>query len=196
MNKGKKGKSKKQYFRDQATADYAKAHMLAYSHGMQLRQCNSAHYQLRGDAGWLINIWPGTRKVQADPGHASPPEFHVAGEWTLVDLVMAVSGKTVGVAAQAPVVTPGLFPCIFSWAIDDGETEEVWEKEFTLPFKPRAGDNIVANGFHAVQLRDIFYDLDEGQFVVLVELPFFASSPAEAKKSAKQYGWIPQNHIS
>lgn len=77
---------------DAASGQFQEARELANKHGLQLRQCDEIHYQLRPrDRTWLLNIYPSNRRMYHDP-HNPGPFLRMKDDWTLLDVVKAAIG--------------------------------------------------------------------------------------------------------
>lgn len=70
---------------------------LAQAHGMKLRQCTDAHYQLSHvDDGWLLNLYPSNCRIYADKNKPRAPYLNFAGvEWSLRDVVETAINKQI-----------------------------------------------------------------------------------------------------
>ena len=69
---------------------YQTARQLAASAGLVLIQHTEVHYGLSNPtAGWLLNIYPGNRRLYADRGRPKPPFLRVKPDWNLMDVVHA-----------------------------------------------------------------------------------------------------------
>jgi hypothetical protein len=75
--------------RDAAEAAFPEARALAASAEFRLLRHSVAHYQLWSpDRKWLLNIYPGNRRLFHDK-EKSGPYLRVPDEWTLLDVVQA-----------------------------------------------------------------------------------------------------------
>jgi len=77
--------------------EFGAASQLATQSGMTLVRHSEVHYQLRGQAGWLLNIYPGNRRLYHDRNRPKPPYLKVDPNWTLIDIVrtaIAASNNT------------------------------------------------------------------------------------------------------
>ena len=77
--------------RDQAAIDWTKAFIAAKDSGMTLKRCTDQHYQLSHPHGWLLNIYPGNRRLYHDKNRAKGPFLNVPHDWTLPDVVNAAA---------------------------------------------------------------------------------------------------------
>lgn len=68
---------------------FAAARQLAAQAGMTLVQHTEVHYGLQSPAGWLLNIYPGNRRLYHDRQKPKPPFLKVRPDWTLMDIVKA-----------------------------------------------------------------------------------------------------------
>jgi len=76
--------------RGQAAIDWTKAFIAAKDSGMTLKQHSDQHYQLSHPDGWLLNIYPGNRRLYHDKNRKGP-FLQVPLEWTLLDVVNAAA---------------------------------------------------------------------------------------------------------
>lgn len=80
--------------RDAATAQHQQAKELAASNGMTLRRIGGNHYQLEHvKERWLINLYPGNRRIHLDEHRPRAPFLRVPAEWTLIEVVQAAIAK-------------------------------------------------------------------------------------------------------
>lgn len=68
---------------------FVEARQLAAQSGMVLVQHSDVHYQLKGQAGWLLNIYPGNQRLYHDRNRPKPPYLDVKLDWNLIDVVHA-----------------------------------------------------------------------------------------------------------
>jgi hypothetical protein len=77
--------------RQQADRDFGEAQRLAQQSGLFLRKCSPTQYQLSvwnvPATGWLINIYPGNRRIYADPKRPRAPYLRLPDGWGLIDVV-------------------------------------------------------------------------------------------------------------
>lgn len=74
--------------REAALSQFELAQELAERHGMIFVQRTESHYQLSRD-GWLINVYPGNRRIYADRNKVRAPYLSVPDEWNLMDVIEA-----------------------------------------------------------------------------------------------------------
>ena len=76
--------------RRQAWEDFKPAAQAASQFGMILVQHTETHYSLRHQKGWILNIYPGNRRLYRDPNtHTRSPYLKLPEDWTLIDVVEA-----------------------------------------------------------------------------------------------------------
>ena len=79
--------------RNRADADCAEAEAYARDHGLLLKYCGDAHFQLYGPIGngWLLDIYPGNQRLYRPNRLPRAPylRIDVEDEWTLMDVVRA-----------------------------------------------------------------------------------------------------------
>ena len=68
---------------------FGAARQLAAQSGMVLEQHTEVHYGLKSPAGWLLNIYPGNRRLYHDRQRPKPPFLKIKPDWTLIDVVRA-----------------------------------------------------------------------------------------------------------
>jgi hypothetical protein len=69
---------------------FERARALAAQAGMNLVQHTPVHYGLWcPKAGWLLNIYPGNRRLYHDRKYKKPPFLKVRPDWNLFDVVEA-----------------------------------------------------------------------------------------------------------
>jgi len=80
-----------------AVGDYDAAFQLAKVSGLILKKHSEQHYSLTTveKKGWLQNIYPGNRRLYHDKKRPKPPYVRLPAEWTLLDVVKAITGKKV-----------------------------------------------------------------------------------------------------
>jgi hypothetical protein len=79
--------------RAEANEQFHAAVALAAEHRIELRKCSPFHLQLRvklPDERWILNIWPGQKKIWMDYNAVNAPRFTPPANWTLLELVSAV----------------------------------------------------------------------------------------------------------
>lgn len=69
--------------------DFEEASKLASQAGMTFVKHSEIHYQLRGKTGWVLNVYPGNRRIFHDRNHLRPPYLKIQSDWTLIDIVNA-----------------------------------------------------------------------------------------------------------
>jgi len=69
--------------------NFASASQLATQSGMILVRHTDVHYQLQSQSGWLLNIYPGNRRLYHDRNKPKPPYLNIPPNWTLIDVVHA-----------------------------------------------------------------------------------------------------------
>lgn len=74
--------------------EFDAASQLANQSGMILVRRSEVHYQLRGQAGWLLNIYPGNRRLYHDRNKPTPPYLKVDPDWSLMDVVKAAIAQS------------------------------------------------------------------------------------------------------
>lgn len=77
--------------RQLAAEQWPEAQRLAETAGLQLLRCTEAHYQLRSEE-WILNIYPGNRRLYSDPNKPRPP-FVGQPDWTLLQVVQEVVAR-------------------------------------------------------------------------------------------------------
>jgi hypothetical protein len=76
--------------RSQAWEDFKPAAQAASQFGMVLIQHTETHYSLRHQRGWILNIYPGNRRLYRDPNtKVRSPYLQLPEEWNLIDVVEA-----------------------------------------------------------------------------------------------------------
>lgn len=76
---------------------FTKARQVAAQAGLTLIQHTEVHYGLQSPDGWLLNIYPGNRRLYHDRQRPKPPFLRVKPDWNLLDVVQAAitaSGNT------------------------------------------------------------------------------------------------------
>lgn len=68
---------------------FGAARQLAAQAGLTLVQHTEVHYGLKGPTGWLLNIYPGNRRLYHDRQKPKPPFLKMKPDWTLLDVVRA-----------------------------------------------------------------------------------------------------------
>lgn len=76
--------------RGQAAQDFPEARRTARRAGLRLFCHSETHYSLRSQVGWLIDIYPGNRRIRRASTYA--PFLRVPPKWTLLDVVRAAGG--------------------------------------------------------------------------------------------------------
>jgi hypothetical protein len=74
--------------RGKAWAQFDEARELAAKYGFTLKRHTDVHYQLT-DGQWLMNIYPGKRRLYHDRNKPAPPFLDVPHGWGLLDVVTA-----------------------------------------------------------------------------------------------------------
>lgn len=83
--------------RQKATADYDQAVLVAKGFDMKLVRHSEIHYTLRpANNGWLLNIYPGNKRLYYDRKYGKPPFIPLPLNWSLVDVVKKVGELTRG----------------------------------------------------------------------------------------------------
>lgn len=70
---------------------FIEARRLAMRAGLTLVRHTETHYALESPMGWLINIYPGNRRLYADRNRKKSPFLKLIDDWTLIDVVKAAS---------------------------------------------------------------------------------------------------------
>jgi len=79
--------------RSEAGDEFEQAQTLAEKNGMLMRKCSESHYQLKSECdNWLVNIYPGNRRLYHDKNRMGP-YLKVPYDWGLLDVVIAASKK-------------------------------------------------------------------------------------------------------
>lgn len=71
-----------------ATQQFDRARQLAANHMMTLLRHDESHYQLRHPTGWILNIYPGNRRLYHDANNRGP-YIKTDSNWTLIGVVQA-----------------------------------------------------------------------------------------------------------
>jgi hypothetical protein len=84
-------KAEKKQNRRQAAGEFENAKTVAFAGGLILRKVDDTLYQLwpRGKRTWLLNVYPGNRRLWFDRNFAKPPYLRLSDEWGLIDVVQA-----------------------------------------------------------------------------------------------------------
>lgn len=88
----------KQERRDQAATDFPGVATLACCFGFTVRQCTLVHYQLIAPTkldGWLLNIYPTTRRLYSPKQRQAPYLRYLPNDWQLLDIVKAAIVESV-----------------------------------------------------------------------------------------------------
>jgi len=98
-----------------AGGGFGEAKKLAKSVGLVLVKHSPVHYALRqkGKGGWILNIYPGNRRLYHDRKRPKPPYLDLPEKWTLRDVVAAAASQGVfsrKVAQTAPQTPPERSP--------------------------------------------------------------------------------------
>jgi hypothetical protein len=75
--------------RNASKEHYALARQFAAQADMTLTQHTEIHYSLQSPAGWILNIYPGNRRLYHDRNCPKPPFLKIKPDWTLIDVVQA-----------------------------------------------------------------------------------------------------------
>ena len=75
--------------REAGKEHFAAAHQLAAQAGLVLAQHTDVHYGLQSPSGWLLNVYPGNRRLYHDRQRPKPPFLKLKPDWNLLDVVRA-----------------------------------------------------------------------------------------------------------
>lgn len=79
---GKSGRHKK------AAKEFKEASTLASQNGLSLMKHTPFHYSLRKPGGWIINVYPGKRRIHHDQKRGPAPFIDTKNiRWSLVEVV-------------------------------------------------------------------------------------------------------------
>ena len=81
-------KQDREVARAKAAIEFVTVRDFAKSAGLTLRAHTEAHYSLRG-CGYILNIYPGNRRLYYDRSHRKPPFLKLPDEWSLLNVVQA-----------------------------------------------------------------------------------------------------------
>ena len=73
-----------------AESDYPEARRRLKAARFHFVRHTDAHYTLRKPGAWLINVYPGNRRISA--GFGNPPYLKLPADWTLLDVANAAIG--------------------------------------------------------------------------------------------------------
>lgn len=80
-----------EYRRHAAVDDFRSALRRCNAAGLLLKRHNEIHYSITHPLhGWLINVYPGNRRIYADPNRPRAPFLKLPEDWCLEDVVSAV----------------------------------------------------------------------------------------------------------
>lgn len=89
--------------RAMSAAEFPEAARVAAERGLRLIRHDDAHYALRKDGAWLLNLYPGNQRLYYDRAWPQkPPYLHVPSPWSLLDCVRAASGEEIEGADDEP----------------------------------------------------------------------------------------------
>ena len=75
-----------------AIFDFPVAERIAKLIGLELVQRSEVHYQIKSPVGWIINVYPGNRRIYHQPKQkARGPFFDLPSEWDLFDVLEAIA---------------------------------------------------------------------------------------------------------
>lgn len=89
----KDGQRRGEENRRQASDIFEEARTLAQQYGLLLTRHTDQHYSLRAPQGWIINLYPGNRRIFHDEKRQGP-FLKLPRKWTLVDVVRAAADAT------------------------------------------------------------------------------------------------------
>lgn len=76
--------------RAHSAQQFERAQHIAAHAGMTLVQHTEVHYTLHNPKeGWLLNIYPGNRRLYHDRHYKKPPFLKIKPDWNLIDVVEA-----------------------------------------------------------------------------------------------------------
>jgi hypothetical protein len=83
--KQKEGKARRLF----ASRQFKTVSNLAKEYGFELKQFSESHYQLiHCKKGWILNIYPGNRRLYTDPKRKAP-YLNVSASWDLMEVLTA-----------------------------------------------------------------------------------------------------------
>lgn len=127
--------------RQRALGSYHAAMQLAGQVGWIFNRHSEVHYSLRKPQGnsWILNIYPGNRRLYYDQNKPKGPYLKLNNDWTLVDVVQAAIRQSNATASLTPELSQEKIRerAYFLWekaGKPDGNGFQYWlqaEKELT-----------------------------------------------------------------